>query len=411
MKKKINKKWYKLDNAAKMFPPTTTKLDTKIFRISTTLKSNINKSFLTKALEITLKDYPIFQSTLKKGLFWYYIEETNEIPIVKKDSNDPCNKIKSNLLFELTYYNNRINLEVNHILTDGVGTTNFFNSIIINYLKLETKTKKDFLITTSSIAERENESYNKYYTKPKYTLQKSKKTYKLKGKLNNELRLKVIEALIPLNDVKKLAKEDNVSLTMFLTSILIKSILKDVNIKDYNKNIVIEIPVNLRAYFESNTDRNFFNTIKVEYNPLKDGTNFEKILDKTKKEFELKLTKAHLENKMNNFYYLEKNLFIRFVPLFIKNFVVKIIFKLIKRRTTIVFSNVGRISLPPDLEDEVLYYSVCTPTETVKVSMISYLNTLSITFTSRLQSNEIEKEFIRYFTNKNIPININSNEV
>ena len=85
-----NKRWYKLDNAAKIFPPTTDQYDTKTFRFCVALKEDIDKEILLKALTETLKDYPIFHSTLRKGFFWYYLEESDIKPEVTEDDRIPC---------------------------------------------------------------------------------------------------------------------------------------------------------------------------------------------------------------------------------------------------------------------------------------------------------------------------------
>ena len=69
----MNKRWYKLENAAKIFPPTSTKNDTKVFRFYVELNECIEQKILDRALQKTLKEFPLFRSTLKKGFFWYYL--------------------------------------------------------------------------------------------------------------------------------------------------------------------------------------------------------------------------------------------------------------------------------------------------------------------------------------------------
>ena len=64
-------KWYRLDNAAKIFPPSKNKYDPKIFRFSVSLKDDINPEVLQQALDLTKEEYPIFKSVLKKVFFWY----------------------------------------------------------------------------------------------------------------------------------------------------------------------------------------------------------------------------------------------------------------------------------------------------------------------------------------------------
>ena len=129
-----DKKWYKLDNAAKIFPPTSNRKDPKVFRFACELYEDIEEEILQKALDKTLEEYPLFLSSLKKGLFWYYLESSNVYPKVKKEENIVCDRIDNDLLFRVSYYRKRINLEVYHALTDGTGTLYFLRSLVTNYL-------------------------------------------------------------------------------------------------------------------------------------------------------------------------------------------------------------------------------------------------------------------------------------
>jgi NRPS condensation-like uncharacterized protein len=134
MNKKI-KRWYKLDNAAKIFPPTSTKKDPKVFRMSCELYEDVDEKILQEALNATIEEYPVFLSSLKKGLFWYYLETSSVIPKVEKENTLICDNMDSSLLFKVSYYKKRINLEVHHALTDGTGTIFFIKSLVTNYLK------------------------------------------------------------------------------------------------------------------------------------------------------------------------------------------------------------------------------------------------------------------------------------
>lgn len=52
----------------------------------------------------------------------------------------PCRFIRQNknrnYLFRVTYYKSRINLEVFHVLTDGMGGINFLRELTYQYLRL-----------------------------------------------------------------------------------------------------------------------------------------------------------------------------------------------------------------------------------------------------------------------------------
>ena len=130
----MKSEWNKLDNAAKIFPAAQSKKDTQVFRFSCELYKTVNKDLLQKATEDTLEEFDIFKSILRRGLFWYYLEESDIKPIVREEYKIPCSLIyqrnNHKLLFEVTYYRNRINLEVFHVLTDGTGAMNFLKTTL-----------------------------------------------------------------------------------------------------------------------------------------------------------------------------------------------------------------------------------------------------------------------------------------
>ena len=132
------KHWSRLDNAAKIFPPTSTKRDTKVFRFVCELTEPVDSGILQSALEETIQEFPLYRSILKKGLFWYYLEESNLRPQVEKESLPPCSPIYNQdgpgLLFRVLYYKKRINLEVFHVLADGTGAMQFLRALVFAYL-------------------------------------------------------------------------------------------------------------------------------------------------------------------------------------------------------------------------------------------------------------------------------------
>ena len=128
-------KWRKLDNAALAFP-----LVTRVFRFYCQLKEKVNSDILQQALDQTMEKYPLFQAVLRKGLFWFYLERRDIHAIVKEEKRPPCSSLyipdKKTLLFQVSYYKNRINFEVYHALTDGTGAMNFLSELVQNYLIL-----------------------------------------------------------------------------------------------------------------------------------------------------------------------------------------------------------------------------------------------------------------------------------
>lgn len=164
-------KWRKLDNAALAYPAVSEKNHTRVFRFYCQLTEPVDGELLQKALDQTIEKYPLFQAVLRKGLFWYYLEHRDLKPVVQEEKKPPCSKLyipdKKSLLFEVSYYKNRINFEVFHALTDGTGAMHFLQELTQDYLILAHPEKElprleiDEKITAK---DREEDSFSQYYS-------------------------------------------------------------------------------------------------------------------------------------------------------------------------------------------------------------------------------------------------------
>lgn len=185
-KSNSNKKtfnWNRLDNAAKIFPPTSDERDTKVFRFACELYEPVEPSALQASLDKTIEMFPAFQCILKSGLFWYYLENCDIHPIVKEESNPPCSTIYDrnvkSLLFEVTYYRNRINFEVYHALTDGTGALQFLRCLVFHYLvdrhAADFQNQIPVFDYDASTAQKNDDSFQRYYSQK--SKQKKRKTH------------------------------------------------------------------------------------------------------------------------------------------------------------------------------------------------------------------------------------------
>ena len=405
-------KWYKLDNAAKIFPPTTSYYDPKIFRFSVLLKEKVNKENLQKATDKTLEEFPIYRSILKKGLFWYYLEETNSKGIVKEEKTSPCEKLSTPLLFEVTYYKNKINLEVYHALSDGSGCIPFLENLIYNYLKIEYKLKDNTILTKTSNDEKENDSFSKYYNPQNKMKVKSKEdAYQLKGKWYPEGKLKIITGSTSTKKLKDLAHQYNTTITGLLISLVIKSMEELLSIKDKRRPISITVPIDLRKHFKSETVRNFFNVTNISYKFTTNNPPLEEIIHEVNKELKNSLTKEAINDNMSKLIWLENFFLIRLIPLFIKNKVMKYGYKLTRKKQTMGLSNVGIFHLPNSCKPYVDKVMVINSTDALEVCVLSYENEICISFSSHFISSELEKNFFRTLKEYGLDITIYNNEI
>lgn len=185
LKNKKKTKWKRLDNAAKIFPPTSTDKDTKVFRFALELYEYVESDILQEALDVTMESFPFYMTVLRRGMFWHYFEKTDKKAVVEMENTTICAPIyfpdEKELLFRVFYYGKRINLEIHHSLTDGTGAIWLLNTLIYYYLiikyKKEFENDKPQMPFNQSISKQTDDSFQKYYTGSKKSNIKSKQKH------------------------------------------------------------------------------------------------------------------------------------------------------------------------------------------------------------------------------------------
>lgn len=381
------KKWNKLDNAAKIFPATIEQSETRVFRFYCELTEDVQPDILQQAVEQAVIQLPQFLKILRTGLFWYYLENTNLKPIVKEESQTPCSHIyrygHQDLLFNVTYYKKRINLEVFHVLADGAGAIHLLKFILaayINILHPGTLPLDDPLLkNTVAIEDMEVDAFSTYYTGEKNP-RKMKKSWvwRLHGKRRPELDLNITEGVVSVKQVLSLAHQYNVTMTEFLVAVFIKAIILQLNRLDIKKTLVIDVPINLRNYFPSETTRNFFVMMPIEYRPTSRDDSIQMICESISQEFARIITIENLVGRINSYGSFERLMPMRLVPLFLKDPGLRLVNFMTKRFITGCVSNLGKVTLPEALECYVNQWGVYSSTLNIQMECISFKDRLTI---------------------------------
>ena len=75
MAKEQKLRWMRLDNAAKIYPAARNSRWTSTFRLSATLREPVDKAVMQSALDVTARRFPSIATRLRKGVFWYYLQQ------------------------------------------------------------------------------------------------------------------------------------------------------------------------------------------------------------------------------------------------------------------------------------------------------------------------------------------------
>ena len=411
--------WYKLDNAAKIVPSTAKGANTRVFRITCQLKEEVEEEILQQALDDIIDEYPIFNCVLRRGIFWYYLEDSNLRETVHEDCIPACSPLyipgRKNLLYRVNYYNNRINLEMFHVLADGTGAFMFFKNLVTRYLVIKHGIEADIKpIDDFSIEEKNVDAFTDFYSKQKGLKQLKEmsavKAYQITGEIDDNLLPHLVEGTVSAKKFLSIAHEYNTTVGVLCVSVYIKAIIQGMNRKQLRRHVVISVPVNLRQFFKSGTSRNFFGVINIDYDPADYKGELKDIIAKVDRDFKEKLSPENIEKTMNSYAALEHNFGIKMIPLPIKDFGIGMFDRAAKKGVTSSMSNLGQIKMPEEVEDYIEGFSAFMTAQSQQICVCSYKDRLSFGEVSPYKTHKSMLNFFRCLTEMGIEVEVGTND-
>ena len=253
---------------------------------------------------------------------------------------------------------------------------------------------------------------------PVSSSRKEATAYRLGGTLENDGYLNLVTGVIKVETIRSVAKQYNATLTEFLTAAMIYSIIQIQNRTTPNKKrqkpVKILVPVNLRKIFNSQTLRNFALYVTPGIDPRLGEYTFEEILKSVHHQMGYEITAKNLAAKIAANVGAERSLILKIMPLFIKNFAMKLIFNLFgERKSSITISNLGVVDIPDEMKPYVTRFdfilgeqALCTDA----CSALSYNGKLYISFLRTVRESEVEREFFCFLRSLGIKIKVESNK-
>lgn len=419
MKKKT---WFRLDNAAKVYPPTSGSRRGGMFALSAILYEQVDKDILNDAVNVVLNRFPTFKVKLNRGIFWYYLEENKNPFYVTEEPGYFLKHIdekqSNNYLFRVFYFENKITLSIFHALTDGTGGLELLKAIVFEYLILKGyNIKAEGALKTIYSPSTKEESIDKFLQVFDNKISKPQKEYpafKINGTPFSKEGMGIISGRVKIEQIKALSKKYNVTITTFVSALVAylvyENFIKGQKVK--NKMVKVLVPVNMRKIYPTDTVRNF----ALFTRPGHDFST-EITLEECIKSFDEQLKECLKKENLDKILYsnvkTEKNILLKITPLFLKDLAIKIAYtKVGDVLHTTTVSNLGIVELPTGVKKYVKDFIFAIGTSFTAKSALclsSYQDNLNITFTREYVENNLEKAFFQYLTNNGVEVELQSN--
>ena len=418
-------RWMPLDNTAKIYPAARSQTWSNVFRLSATLTERIDVPVMQSALDVTVRRFPSMAVRLRRGFFWYYLEQLSAAPRIRTEHSYPLARMSREetrqCAFRVIVYQNRVAVEMFHSITDGNGALVFLKTLVAEYLRqkhgIRIPAEQGVLGRLEEPSEEEMEdSFLKHAGSVKAS-RKASNAYKLTGTPEPDGFLHVTCLQMPVDVLLEKARQQGVTLTTWLCAAMMMAIQRIQKQKvpeiARRRPVKVLIPVNIRKMFGSKTLRNFILYTTPEIDPRLGEYSFEEICKLIHHHMGAEVTEKKMRMLISTNVSSETSPVIKAIPLFLKNPVMKAVFNAVgERKSCLSLSNLGAVRLPKEMEpyvkrlDFILGVQSSAP---YNCGVISLGNTLYVNFIRNIREPELEYSFYRCLRELGVPVTAESN--
>ncbi len=397
------------------------------FRIQAALEDQVNVEVLGAAMEAIRPRFPLFHVELRRGAFWFYFERNLRPHGPIADSIYPMQKPEAGKpgahLYRVRAFQNRLALEMSHVVTDGSGGLTLFMTLLAEYYRLMGADIPcgGYILDPRSPPETEEmeDSFARYSCPGMPSPPAQKPAWHVPGGLLPKGQLRIITGRLSTSRALALAKEHKASLGEFLTAVYFSALqdLQDAESGEHErysrKAIRIEVPADMRKLFPSKTLRNFSLFLEPSLDTRLQHYSFQDILAVTKAHMALGLQKGELLRVLTRNVEAARSVLIRLLPLPVKNVFMRALSAIFgDRMFSGVLSNLGPLRMPEELASRIRTVDLFVNTSPVikqAMAVVSHKDVLSINFSSLCEHTDVERAFFRKLVRMGLRVKLESN--
>ena len=418
-------RWMKLDNAAKIYPAAKRRTWTNYFRLSANLSEPIDLPVLRAALDVTVRRFPSMAVRLRRGAFWYYLEQIPKAPEIQAEKSCPLQHVPFDSVrkcaFRVLVYKDRIAVEFFHAVTDGTGGLIFLKTLLAEYLSekygINVPAEKGVLGRLEEPDEEELEDSFLRYAGDVKARRREATAWHLSGTPEPDGYVNLVTMMLRVPEVKACAKEHGVSVTELLCAAMMQALdqlqAEKVRLRQHRKPVKVTVPVNLRKLFPSHTLRNFASYVNVEIDPRLGSYTFEEICQLVHHTMGLGNDAKTMRAKIATNVASEKSPVLRVMPLFVKNIAMKAVFDAVGEcEACLCLSNLGVVQVPQIMSPYIRRFDfVIGPQANAphNCGIATWGDTMYVSCVRNIKEPELELHFYRVLQSLGLHVTVESN--
>lgn len=414
--------WFRLDNAALIFPAVRRRDWTNAFRVSATLNAQVQPEILQQAVDMLMPRFPSFYVCLRRGMFWYYLQKLSVPPKIRQEGACPLIHMTGRELrqccFRVLYYENRIAVECFHAVTDGSGGMVFLKTLAAAYLSLAHGLEIPAGFGVLDIhAKPTPEETEDCFTRVAGTVALSRReenALRLRGAREEDGFLHLIIASVPQEQLLTLAHRYHCTVTALLCAVMLQSVLTVAKTPQGNRWAKITVAVDLRRVLGGASLRNFALAVNVGVDPRLGSYTLEDLTRAVQSQLESQVTRQQMAARVAANVQPAQSLVIRIMPRPVKDAVMRMVYNRVGEcKGSLNISNLGKSDLPECMRPYVKFLDFTIGPQATypnNCSVVSYGGVTRINLIRSTLQPRLERDFLNRLVELGVEVTVDSNE-
>ena len=348
------------------------------FMLSAYLKETVDPEVLQRAVNDLMHRLPFLCGHLEPKFFWYHHKLLPTPPQVvwmgdTYTFTDYYNKGEGHVL-RVLYGERHITLEAIHSVVDGRGLTVAMQTLLGRYFG------DSAYCADTAQAEEWEDAYARFYApeKGKSNRKDQKHPEAYHHEAATPMSPYVILKTFDLTEFKQQAKVHDATISEYIMVQIFAAIAEERNARGCKKPIIALVPIDCRSFFPTKTLRSFVDSVMIT---MPETDDFAEMVLGIRAQF-AKIDADFVQSNINEFQSFKNSG--RFLPRVVKKWILRRLEHSEEGGMTTTFSNIGKVSLPPEIEARVAHMAfIIDAAKNVPISFASATvgNTLTLTFT------------------------------
>ncbi|CAH1208446.1 hypothetical protein PAECIP111892_03111 [Paenibacillus auburnensis] len=381
----------KLDHLGQFYATINSENNPGTYSVSAHLKDPVVPVTLQQAVNDLMQRLPFMNVRSKRGFMWYFHELHENPPIIVNEKDFPalCSSFKMGTghLMRIIYGDRSVTIEVLHTVCDGRSLAMVVSSLLARYFELLGEAiKKEGLIDCNETVcmEEAEDAYARYAD-----LRKSKPEGSVKDVYVPKFQpttIRIITHKIRLSEIKARAKSHGLTISEYILVHICSEFAKQRELEDCTSGITVNVPIDCRGFFPSKSLRNFVSHKTIT---MPESMNFSDMGQDIRRQF-TGITQDYIQSKISE---MERAMKIaNFLPLFVKEQLIRKLGEEESAGYTTGFSNLGLIRLPKEILDKLDSFSFtlgAEPAMPYQFACVAVGDTLTFTTTTIAEDDTI----------------------